>query len=620
MNPAVAPEPSVSPPFDARQVYADLSRLAENPGPGLQADQALLAYLCAMTNSQAGFYFRCRSDSRLECRAATGGKDSREHRLNFEKAIAEEWEERRNTPKAFLFTETAGNTEFKFLVSPVLQSGRVRGLICLVLITGENDDLSPFLLILQTATGFFNLAHQGAELSTANQWALQKTAALVEVTEKAASFDDFDEACLNLVNELQNYFGCYRVALGVRNRSGIQPVAVSHIVDFDSKSTSSQALEAAMRECAKLDRPIRLPEEGDDAPDIIQVAAHREVLRILDLGAVQSFPLHRPDGTPCGVLVLMWGPDRPPSQQHDTLVDASLPPLSGLFHLLYRTRPNPAQKYLIQRWKKWGKRKKHLILYGAIALIALLFIPSFPYHITAPCTLEPLERRVIAAPFDCRLERAVVEPGQPVAEGDLLARLDGKELRSQLAELVARRDRAAKQADQAMASGDVPAFQVAQLEAESLKFEIEILSERTRNLEIRSPIDGILIAGDLERAEGVPLEKGEVLFEVGPLGDLIAEIAIPEDRISHIREQMPVRIKVNAFAGEKWASQIDTLHPRSETRDRKNVFIAEAYLENPAEKLKPGMQGKASVETGGRSLAWILFHRLWEFLQIKLFW
>lgn len=620
MKPASLPEISDGPQFDARQVYSDLSRLAESPGEGTRPDQALLAYLCSMTNSQGGFRFICRADGRIECVAQAMGQASKEHKETFRKAIEEEWGERKSSPKAFIFTETIGDSNFKFLVTPIIKVGKVRGLLCLILIAGEKDDLSPFLLILQASTGFFNYAAKAGEQAEDERWAMEKASALVELTEKAATFDDFDEACLNLVNELEVYFGCYRVALGVRTRGAIRPVAVSRVLNFDPKSTSSQALEAGMRECRKLDRSIQHPDSGEEAPDVIQVAAHRELVRILDLSAVESFPLHRPDGTICGVLVLMWDHDHPRQDKVQQLIDASLPSLGGLFYLLFRARPNPAQKYVIQRIRKWGPLKKQIVLYSGIALLIILLLPIFPHHVKGPCVLEPLNRRVIAAPFDCRLERALVEPGQPVEQGDVLARLDGKELRSQLADLVARRDRAAKQADQAMASGDVPAFQVAQLEVESLKFEIEILSERTRNLEIRSPIDGILIAGDLERSEGVPLEKGEVLFEVGPLGDLIAEISISEHAVSYVREQMPVRIKVNAFAGEKWNSQLDSIHPRSETRDRRNVFIGEAYLENPAKSLKPGMRGKASIEAGTRSLGWLLFHRLWEFIQLKLFW
>jgi len=620
MKPASLPEISDGPQFDARQVYADLTRLAESPGEGMRPDQALLAYLCSMTNSQGGFRFLCRADGRIECAAQAVAEASRHHRDTFRKAIEEEWEERKSSPKAFIFTETTGESAFKFLVTPIVQGGKVRGLVCLVLIAGENHDLSPFLLILQTSTGFFNYAARAGEQGEDARWAMEKASALVELTEQASTYEDFDEACLNLVNELEGFFGCYRVALGIRSRNAVQPVAVSRVVDFDPKSTSSQALESVMRECRKLDRPIRYPDSGEEAPDVIQVAAHRELVRILDLVTVESFPLHRPDGTLCGVLVVMWEKTHPRPAKAQQLLDASLPTLGSLFHLLFRARPNAAQKYVLQRIRKWSPFKKQIALYSGIALLIILLLPIFPHHVKGPCTLEPLNRRVIAAPFDCRLERALVEPGQAVAEGDVLARLDGKELRSQLADLVARRDRAAKQADQAMAAGDVPAFQVAQLEAESLKFEIEILSERTRNLEIRSPIDGILIAGDLERSEGVPLEKGQVLFEVGPLGDVIAEISIPEHAVSYVREQMPVRIKVNAFAGDRWESQLDSIHPRSETRDRQNVFIAEAYLENPGEELKPGMRGKAAIHAGSRSLGWLLFHRLWEFIQLKLFW
>ncbi|MEM6823202.1 MAG: efflux RND transporter periplasmic adaptor subunit [Verrucomicrobiota bacterium] len=509
---------------------------------------------------------------------------------------------------------------YKFLVSPVLQAKRVKGFIAMALIANQAEDLSPYFLILQTSTGFFNYSNLVHEDPDQNRHALEKSSALVEIAEKACSLEDFDEACLNLVNELETYFSCYRTALGFKSVQGIQPSAVSHIIDFDPKSTSSLALQAAMREAEKLDTSVSIPPRDDDKQDPIQITAHQELKRILDLETVESLPLRRPDGSIFGVLVLMWDESHSRPQEHSQLIDATLPPLSGLLHLLYKARPNLLQKYVLQRWTGWSEKKRQILLYGAIALFVLLFLPSFPYKISTKCTLEPVTRRIVAAPFNCRLERALVEPGQPIKKGDVLAQLDGKEIRAQLAELIARRDRAAKMADQAMASDDVPSFQVAQLEMESLNYEIEILSERTRQLEIRSPISGIVIMGDLERAEGVPLEKGEPLFEVGPLGEVVAECAIPENDIAYVREKMPVRIKLNAFPGDKWLSQIQNINPRSETQNNRNVFVGEAYLDNTDLKLKPGMQGKAVIESEGRSLAWILFHKMWEFIQIKLLW
>ncbi len=622
MSESAASQDKSAPAFDAKQVYADLTRLAETSSAETSSDRALLAYLLAMTNGQAAFRFkRGAKENHITCQEQLFNPAFESEAAAFLKAIEEEWHHHCDQLSAFIISENINGTAFKILVSPIQRSRQVEGFIAIALIASREEDLSPFLLILQTATGFLNYSKMVQDDPDENRWALDKTSQLVELTENVSGFIDFDEACLHLANELEAYFSCYRVAIGLKKLNTIQPIAVSNILDFDPKSTSSIALQAAMREAEKKAAEVQLPfNASGEKADAIEVAAHQELQRILNLSAVHSVPLSGRDGKLFGVLTFMWDEKNPRPERHERLIDASVPALTGIIQLLYRSRSNLFQKYITRHWNKWSERKRQIILYATAALLILLFLPSFPYRIDTRCTLEPVSQRMIAAPFNCILERALVEPGQTVNKGDILARLDGKELRAQLAELISRRDRAAKQADQAMAADDVPSFQVAQLEMESLNYEIEILSERTRQLEIRSPISGTVIAGDLERAEGVPLDKGQVMFEIGPLGEVVAECAIPENDIAHVREQMPVRIKINAYAGDSWTSQVHNLTPRSETRNNRNVFIAEAYIDNKDLRLKPGMQGKAYIEGEGKSLAWILFRKLWEFIQIRLLW
>ena len=78
--------------------------------------------------------------------------------------------------------------------------------------------------------------------------------------------------------------------------------------------------------------------------------------------------------------------------------------------------------------------------------------------------------------------------------------------------------------------------QLAKLEADRLELKTKILELRSNHLEIKSPIDGVVISGDQERAEGAPLTIGQALFEVAPLDKMVVELAIPEDEITHIKQ------------------------------------------------------------------------------------
>jgi multidrug efflux pump subunit AcrA (membrane-fusion protein) len=171
-----------------------------------------------------------------------------------------------------------------------------------------------------------------------------------------------------------------------------------------------------------------------------------------------------------------------------------------------------------------------------------------------------------------------------------------------------------------MAAHDVVASQLAKLEMEQLKADMDILKNRAENLEIKSPIDGIVISGDQERAEGAPLTVGQSLFEIAPLDKMIVEVAVPENEINYVEAGLDVTIRLDSFPRRTWTGTIRKVHPRAEIRDDENVFIAEVYLDNPGDLLRPGMNGRAKVISGRRPLAWNLFHKPWETMLTALGW
>ena len=147
-----------------------------------------------------------------------------------------------------------------------------------------------------------------------------------------------------------------------------------------------------------------------------------------------------------------------------------------------------------------------------------------------------------------------------------------------------------------------------------------MLDHRAENLEIKSPVDGIVVSGDLERAEGAPLTIGQTLFEIAPLEKMIVEVAVPDDEVSQVDEGQAIVVRLDAYPGDRWQAVVTKVQPRSEIREQDNVFVAEAALDNTDGRLRPGMRGRAKIVTPRRPLGWILFHKSWEFLTKKLIW
>jgi len=244
-----------------------------------------------------------------------------------------------------------------------------------------------------------------------------------------------------------------------------------------------------------------------------------------------------------------------------------------------------------------------------VTVVAAVLLIPMDYRVQCDLELQPVSRRFVAAPFAAPLEECFVEPGDIVAENEILARLDGRELKWELAGIRADLGKARKEYNTHLSEGKRGLTAIARHEIERLENLEALLAARDNNLEIRSPMAGVVVSGDLRDSEGVPLETGQSLFEVAPLDRMVVEIEIPEEDVRHVSRNMSLTFYLNAMPSETHEAQVLRIHPRAELREQDNVFVAEAELENTSTVLRPGMKGVAKVSTGARSIGWNLFHK-----------
>ena len=165
--------------------------------------------------------------------------------------------------------------------------------------------------------------------------------------------------------------------------------------------------------------------------------------------------------------------------------------------------------------------------------------------------------------------------------------------------------------DQFMAAGDTAAAQIARLDELRFAGQLKLLQEKLKALTLVSPVNGIVLTGDLKRIEGSPISKGQTLFEVAPLDNMDIELAIRENDIAYASAGMVVTIRVAAYPDTVWQGTIASIVPKSQLRENKNVFIARVAQKNPEYKLHPGMRGEAKIRSGWRALGWQLFRKPW---------
>ena len=433
-------------------------------------------------------------------------------------------------------------------------------------------------------------------------------AALTELICRVCTCKGLESGAQRLVDEVAEHFDCHEVLVGFRRTDGgpCKLIAIAGTSGFDPGGASSEAVESVFEECIARGKAGVWP--TNDPRERHALLAHRQFARSLSYAEAHILSsLLQIDGETHGSLVVVNPNDRDP-EPVKRFLSAAEEPVAGALQLLTRAEGNWFTRMVARTGERLRETKSGMLLLIGTLTVAALLCP-LRYRVHCDCELQPATRRYIAAPFEGRLEKSFVQPGDHVQTGDMLARIDGRDVNWELSGKRAELHSVATERDGHVAAHESGLAEIANREIEKLTMDIQQLEDQAANLDIRSPFDGLVVTGDLSKSEGIPLEKGQMLFEIAPLADLIVEVAVPESDVRFVEAEMPTKILLDAFPMSSERGEIERIHPRAELREHQNVFIAEISIPNPEGKLRPGMRGSAKVATAVRPLGWILFHK-----------
>ncbi len=448
---------------------------------------------------------------------------------------------------------------------------------------------------------------------------LAATSALLELTRQMTQAASQKRALQTLANELQRYFDVRLVAIGLQKnwKAMVRLQAVSNIGDFDPNAQQSARLEAALSETVIRKQITQFP--AIDPADQHLHLAHKRVAETFGIDAVSSVPLTADNGRIVGSVLLGGSAQKLFEPQTRNILTAASTPLGHALEIAEQLEGGLLRRTSRRLTKRIKSRLGIIALMCAVLTVAVMFIP-LPYRIACRCTTEPTMRRYCLAPYDGLLENTFVEPGDEVSAGDLLARMQGRELNWELAGIVADQQRVQKERDVHRANLQVAQALISELESEKLAARKKLLQQRLNNLELRSPIDGVVLSGSLDRRQNYPVAVGQVVYEIAPTNELRLELAVPAAERPHITEGMSVTARMDGTGGNSVQGTISRIHPRSEIRNEQNVFVAEVIISNPDGDLKPGMEGTVRITAGRKPLGWTIGHHAWERLVTTVWW
>ncbi len=190
----------------------------------------------------------------------------------------------------------------------------------------------------------------------------------------------------------------------------------------------------------------------------------------------------------------------------------------------------------------------------------------------------------------------LVEEGDCVEEGQLLARLDGERLRLQMIEAKANLEKTRKAYEryvQLHERGLVSAstFEGLKFDMDALQATYELKRLSYNYTHIRAPITGVVSSRDIKLGQHVM--AGAAAFKITDTTQLVAYLSISQTELSKISAGDTAKVRVDAMPGVEFSAVIARISPTIDPRN--GTFRATASIENLAGELAPGMFGRFNI-------------------------
>jgi len=201
----------------------------------------------------------------------------------------------------------------------------------------------------------------------------------------------------------------------------------------------------------------------------------------------------------------------------------------------------------------------------------------------------------------------LVEEGDRVEVGQVLARLDGERLRLEMLSASANLDRAKKEYkrntdlhERGLVSSAM--FEGLKYDLASLNATYELKRLNYDYSNIRATISGVVSSREIKTGEN--LNPGQVAFRITETSELVAYLQIPQAELAKFAAGHKATVKVASMPDNDFEATIIRISPTIDARN--GTFRATAVIDNGDGYLAPGMFGRFMISYERHSNALVI--------------
>ena len=462
----------------------------------------------------------------------------------------------------------------------------------------------------------------------------QKALAIgLELSKRALETSTLDELFFVLTNDIRTLVAFDRAALITHlGNSGL--AAATNQPVLQKKMDFYKRMSSLAEELREIDKGVFLSADTDSTQPLEQDLSKELRDRLFSYMGFSgsSFLLcvplsHRKDVL--GHLILEFYDKKLPSQIEILTLLSIAPFFASALSEKWLLRRKPGLETLISsRGKSTNRFQFRRVAAGAVlvlAALALFFALPMTETVGGDSEVLPRERFLAFVRTDGLVERINVKEDSRVQKGQVLAVLDPRDLDFEVKvaekkfeiltqELMLLRRESGQEPSKLAES------KLTELKRMSAWDELEYLKWKTRFLEIKAPVSGVVITREVDTLVGKKFKAGEPFCEIAVPSDLWVVIYVPEDKIGLLEKGQIGTISLNNEPGRPYQVRVAEIAPMAQAMPRLgNVYrVGATFVEFP-KSLKVGMKGIGKIHTGRSSLASMIDRRLltrWNQLSI----
>lgn len=503
---------------------------------------------------------------------------------------------------------------------PIQVDGKLHGVVALEVAPRQERDLQSVLRQIQWGAAWLEGTFLRADLGAAVA-VRDRLRTVLDLVATAFGEPRFTAAATAFATAVATRLGCDRASLGFVKRGRVRVRAMSHTAQFGERTNLVRAIAGAMDEAIDQQAIVIHPAPGDRPPQVSRM--HADLAHQQGSGSICTIPLSGA-GRTFGALTLERPADRPFDTPSVELAEA-LAAMAGPVLDLHRRDDRWLAAKAVDSLRTLvetviGPRYFAMKLGAAAvaAVIAFLAVAQDDFRAAGTTTLEPVVRQAAVAPFNGYIVEAPLRAGDLVRRGQLLARLDDRDLKLERLKRLAQHEQFARQHQQALAKRDAAQVVILSAQMDQVKAEIALFDEQLTRSRVQAPSDGIVVTGDLSQMLSAPVERGQVLFEIAPLDAYRLIIQVDERDVAEVKPGQHGTLVLTGAPADSIPFTVEKVTPVSTSKESRNYFRVEAKLDGGRPRLRPGMEGVAKIEIDRRLLAWIWTRQVIDWVRLQV--